>query len=100
MDFKKNIMIVNLQISSKPTIKHNSINDFIIFNESKFHVLMFSCLRVGMEEEKRKYGCCLIFGNQCIRGRFRLYFGGPIFVKNKILLEKKYFYETNMFFYY
>ena len=54
MDFKKNFIIVNLQIISKPTIIYNFINGFIIFIKCKFHALMFSCLRVSVGEEKRK----------------------------------------------
>ena len=55
MDFKKNFVIVNLQIISEPKIMYNFINDFIImFSESKYHVLTFSCLRVSVGEEKRK----------------------------------------------
>ena len=54
MDFKKNFIIVNLQIISEPTIIYNSINDFIMFIESKFHVLMLSCLGVSVGQEKRK----------------------------------------------
>ena len=54
MDFEKNLIIVNLQIISELTVMFNSIYDFIMFIESKFHVLMFSCLRVSEEEEKRK----------------------------------------------
>ena len=54
MDFKKNFIVVNLQIISEPTIIHNSINDFIMFIVSEFHALMFNCLRVSVREEKRK----------------------------------------------
>ena len=61
MDFKKNFLVVNLQIISEPTIIYNSINDFIMFIESKFHVLMFSYLRVSVEEEKRKIWLLLNF---------------------------------------
>ena len=52
MDFKKNFTIANLQIISEPTITYNFNYDFIMIIESKFY--------------REKYGCCLIFGNQCV----------------------------------
>ena len=54
INFKKNFITENLQIISEPKIMYNFINDFIMFIESKFHVLMFSCLSVSVGEEKRK----------------------------------------------
>ena len=54
MDFQKNFIIVVLQDISEPIITYNPINDFINFIKPKFHVLMFSCLRVSVREEKRK----------------------------------------------
>ena len=53
MDYKKKFIIVNLQIISEHTIIHNSVDDFIMLIESKFHVLMFSFLRVSVGEGKR-----------------------------------------------
>ena len=66
MDFQKNFIIVVLQDISEPIITYNPINDFINFIKPKFHVLMFSCLRVSMGERKKKIYCGLIFGNQCV----------------------------------
>ena len=54
MDFEKNFIIANLQIISESTIIYNSINDFIMFIKLKFHILMFSSLRISVREEMRK----------------------------------------------
>ena len=61
MDFKKNFIILNLQILTETTIIHKPINDFIMFIESEFHVPMSSCLRVIVGEENRKIWLLLKF---------------------------------------
>ena len=61
MDFKKIFTIVNLQVISEVTVIYNCINDFIMFIDSKIHVLMFNSLRVTVGEEKRKIWLLLNF---------------------------------------
>ena len=53
-DFKKEFVIVNLHVLAEFIIIYDSINDFIMFIESKFPNFMFNCLKVSVEEEKRK----------------------------------------------
>ena len=52
MDFKKNFTIVYFEIVFKPTTICNSINDFIMFIESKFHALYAQLLKSRRRNKK------------------------------------------------